>query len=96
MHFESGVGPIGGNLSCLDILLALDHDVLTDVGHFVFSKGHAAGALDRAFGSVRGLSDSGLQTVHRDGTLLSGPLPARGLAGIPVATGSLGLAAGRA
>ena len=53
MHFESGVGPIGGNLSCLDILLALDHDVLTDVGHFVFSKGHAAGALDRAFGSVR-------------------------------------------
>lgn len=23
MHFESGVGHIGGNLSCLDILLAL-------------------------------------------------------------------------
>ena len=26
MHFESGVGHIGGNLSCLDILLALYHD----------------------------------------------------------------------
>lgn len=26
MHFESGVGHIGGNLSALDILLAVYHD----------------------------------------------------------------------
>ena len=37
MHFESGVGHIGGNLSCLDILLAIYHDVLTEFDHFVLS-----------------------------------------------------------
>ena len=28
MHYESGVGHIGGNLSCLDLMLVLHHDVL--------------------------------------------------------------------
>ena len=27
MHYESGVGHIGGNLSCLDLLLTLHHRV---------------------------------------------------------------------
>ena len=28
MHFESGVGHIGGNLSCLDLMLVLHHEIL--------------------------------------------------------------------
>ena len=96
MHFESGVGHIGGNLSCLDILLALYHDVLTDIDQFVLSKGHAAGALYTALWSVGRLSDSDLKTFHRDDTLLSGHPPARGIADIPFATGSLGHGVGLA
>ena len=96
MHFESGVGHIGGNLSCLDILLAIYHDVLTEFDHFVLSKGHAAGALYTALWSVGRLSDSDLKTFHRDDTLLSGHPPARGNADIPFATGSLGHGVGLA
>lgn len=96
MHFDSKVGHIGGNLSCLDILLAVYHDVLTDIDHFVLSKGHAAGALYTALWSVGRLSDSDLDTFHRDGTLLSGHPPARGIADIPFATGSLGHGVGLA
>lgn len=100
MHFESGVGHIGGNLSCLDILLAVYHDVLTDADQFVLSKGHAAGALYVALWSVARLSDDDLKQFHRDGTLLSGHPPAHGIPDIPFATGSLGhgigLAAGLA
>ena len=44
MHYESGVGHIGGNLSCIDILLTLHHRVLGPEDQFVLSKGHAAGA----------------------------------------------------
>jgi len=96
MHFESGVGHIGGNLSCLDILLAVYHDALTDIDHFVLSKGHAAGALYTALWSVGRLSDNDLQTFHRDGTLLSGHPPAKGMTDIPFATGSLGHGVGLA
>ncbi len=90
MHFESNVGHIGGNLSCLDILLAVYHDVLTDIDQFVLSKGHAAGALYAALWSVGRLSDEDLKSFHQDNTLLSGHPPARGIADIPFATGSLG------
>jgi transketolase len=45
MHFESGVGHIGGNLSCLDLLLVLYHQVLEPADLFILSKGHSAGAV---------------------------------------------------
>ena len=45
MHYESGVGHIGGNLSCLDLMLVLHHDVLGADDQFVLSKGHSAGAV---------------------------------------------------
>ena len=84
----------------MDILLAVYHDVLTDADQFVLSKGHAAGALYVALWSVGRLSDDDLRQFHRDGTLLSGHPPARGIPDIPFATGSLGhgigLAAGLA
>ena len=61
MHFESGVGHIGGNLSCLDILMALYHKVLGPLDKFVLSKGHSAGSLYVTLWSLGLLSDDDLQ-----------------------------------
>jgi transketolase len=100
MHFEAGVGHIGGNLSAIDALLVVFHDFLGPDDRFVLSKGHGAGALYTALWSIGRLTDEDLSTFHRDGTLLAGHPPAVGIDGIPFATGSLGhglsLAAGMA
>lgn len=100
MHFESRVGHLGGNLSALDLLLGLYHDVMTGDDQFVLSKGHAAGALYVALWTLGRLTDADLQEFHRDDTRLSGHPPARGIDDILFATGSLGhgfgLAAGLA
>jgi len=100
MHFESGVGHIGGNLSALDMMLTLHHRVMGPDDEFVLSKGHAAGALYVTLWSMGRLSDEQLATFHRDATKLGGhPMPP-GMLGIPFAVGSLGhglgLAAGLA
>lgn len=90
MHFESGIGHIGGNLSALDILLTLHHRVMTADDDFILSKGHAAGALYVTLWSLGRLSDDQLATFHRDGTKLGGhPVP-NGVPGVPFALGSLG------
>lgn len=100
MHHESGVGHIGGNLSSLDALLVLFHERIGPEDRFVLSKGHSAGALYTALWSVGRLTDANLGSFHRDGTLLAGHPPARGLEDVLFATGSLGhglsLAAGTA
>jgi transketolase len=100
MHYEAGTGHIGGNLSCLDILMALYHDVLGPLDKFVLSKGHAAGSLYITLWSLGLLTDDDLKTFHKDGTRLSGHPPVLGIPEIPFATGSLGhglsLAAGLA
>jgi transketolase len=100
MHYESQVGHLGGNLSALDVLLALFHDVMSADDQFVLSKGHAAGALYVALWTMGRLADADLKQFHRDGTRLSGHPPARGIDDILFATGSLGhglgLAAGLA
>lgn len=90
MHFERKVGHIGGNLSCLDALLALHHRILRPEDSFVLSKGHSAGALYITLWSLGLLTDADLDTFHADGTLLAGhPVPGWHPR-IPVATGSLG------
>jgi transketolase len=100
MHYESRVGHLGGNLSALDVLLALFHDVMTLDDQFVLSKGHAAGALYVALWTLGRLTEADLQQFHRDGTRLSGHPPSKGIDDILFATGSLGhgmgLAAGLA
>lgn len=100
MHFEAGVGHIGGNLSALDLLLLLYGETLGPEDAFVLSKGHAAGALYVALWWVGALSEAELETFHRDGTRLSAHPPCRGISPILFATGSLGhgpgLAAGLA
>jgi transketolase len=90
MHFESGVGHIGGNLSALDILLTLHHCVMEPGDQFVLSKGHAAGALYATLWSLGVLGDEDLREFHRDGTRLSGHPPTQGIPWISFATGSLG------
>lgn len=100
MHHDSGVGHIGGNLSCLDALLVLFCEVLADDDACILSKGHSAGALYVALWAKGVFTDDDLTTFHRDDTLLAGHPPAKGVDAIPFATGSLGhglsLAAGTA
>lgn len=100
MHYESGVGHIGGNLSALDAMMVLFHEFLGPRDRFILSKGHSAGALYVTLWSLDRLSDADLASFHRDATLLAGHPPAQGLADVAFATGSLGhglsLAAGTA
>jgi transketolase len=90
MHFEAGVGHIGGNLSAIDILLCLHHNVMKGEDRFVLSKGHAAGALYATLWSTGQLTEDDLATFHKDNTRLSGHPPAGGIPAIAFATGSLG------
>lgn len=90
MHFEAGVGHIGGNLSALDLLMALHHEVMQRGDSFVLSKGHAAGALYVTLWTLGRLGDDDLATFHKDDTLLAAHPPPAGLGDVPFATGSLG------
>ena len=90
MHYHAGVGHIGGNLSALDALLVLHHQVMGSDDVFVLAKGHAAGALYITLWSLGKLSDEDLHTFHQDGTLLAGHPVAGWSKDIPFATGSLG------
>ena len=100
MHYESHVGHIGGNLSCLDILLTLYHEVLRPEDSFILSKGHSVGALYVTLWSLGRLSDDDLRSFHKDATRLGGHVTAGAVTGVPFGTGSLGhglsLAAGMA
>ena len=100
MHYESGVGHIGGNLSVLDAMMLVFHEYLRADDRFILSKGHAAGAMYATLWSLGRLSDDDLKTFHQDNTLLAGHPPAQGINDVAFATGSLGhglsLAAGTA
>ena len=100
MHYEAGVGHIGGNLSALDAMLHLHGCVMGKEDIFVLSKGHSAGALYISLWAVGLISDDELRSFHKDGTMLAGHPIARWHKGIAFATGSLGhglgLAAGAA
>jgi transketolase len=90
MHFESGVGHIGGNLSALDTLLVVFHEHLGEKDKFILSKGHSVGALYVTLWTLGCLQEQDLHTFHQDGTLLAGHPPAKGITEIEYATGSLG------
>lgn len=90
MHYESRVGHIGGNLSCLDALLYLHHDVLDEQDVFVLSKGHAVGALYVTLWSLGTLSDDDLHAFHGENTRLAAHPVAGWAPQIVFATGSLG------
>ena len=65
MHFESGVGHIGGNLSSLDAMLIVFHEYLSGEDKFVLSKGHSAGALYTILWSLGRLRNEDLKLVER-------------------------------
>lgn len=90
MHYESNAGHVGGNLSCIDILMVLFHKILKPEDRFILSKGHSAGALYVTLWSIGQLSNEDLKGFHKDNGL-SGHIPISFLDrfGIP-ATGSLG------
>src|SRR3954452_4978421 len=71
MHYESGVGHIGGNLSFLDLMLVLHHEVLGPSDRFILSKGHAAGAYYITLCSMGRLREEDILQFHKDGTRLS-------------------------
>lgn len=90
MHHDSGVGHIGGNLSCLDALLCLHHAVLAENDVFVLSKGHAVGALYATLWSLGRLSENDLRKFHGEDTQLAAHPVAGWMPEIVFATGSLG------
>jgi len=100
MHWRSGVGHLGGNLSALDAMMLLHHELIGPDDRFILSKGHAAGAYYVTLWSLGTLTDADLDTFHQDGTRLAGHPPASGLPSVLFSTGSLGhglpLAAGLA
>ncbi len=90
MHYESKVGHIGGNLSCIDIIIILFNKYLSKDDRFILSKGHSAGALYVSLWSIGILSNKDLLTFHKDNTLLPGHPPPNKIKNIFFATGSLG------
>lgn len=90
MHYRSKVGHLGGNLSALDAMMVLHHQIMSPQDMFILSKGHAAGALYITLWSLGRLSDSDLKTFHENGTTLAGHPVVGWLPEIPIATGSLG------
>ena len=90
MHHQAGVGHIGGNLSALDALLVLHHEILREGDVFLLAKGHAAGALYVTLWSTGEVDDARLAEFHGEGTRLAGHPVAGWTPGIPFATGSLG------
>jgi transketolase len=100
MHYKTKTGHIGGNMSCIDVLMALYHLVMLEDDRFILSKGHSAGALYATLWSLGKLSDSDLDTFSQDDTFLPGHPSGQGIPGLRFSTGSLGhgpsLAAGLA
>src|SRR5665811_1364034 len=100
MHYRNRIGHLGGNLSAIDAMLVVNHELMQVKDRFVLSKGHSAGAYYVTLWSLGKLSDADLETFHKDGTRLAGHPPPSGIPDIEFATGSLGhglsLAAGLA
>jgi len=100
MHYASRVGHLGGNLSCLDMMMLTHYELMGPNDIFVLSKGHSAGALYVTLSMIGRIPEAELATFHKDGTRLAGHPPACGIPEIRFATGSLGhglsLAAGLA
>ncbi|MCL2159703.1 MAG: transketolase [Oscillospiraceae bacterium] len=91
-------GHIGGDMSCMDILVALYYKIMDtkkiiaaapDRDRFVLSKGHCAEALYAVLADRGVISKSSLKSFASFGTLLAGH-PMRKLPGIEAATGALG------
>ena len=90
MHFEARAGHLGGNFSCIDLMMVLHHQVMSPDDRFVLSKGHSAGALYATLWSLGKLTDDDLATFSRDDSLLPGHPSGAGIPDLLFSTGSLG------
>ena len=79
MHYRARVGHLGGNLSCIDAMMLVHHEMMRRDDRFILSKGHSAGALYVTLWSLGRLSDDDLDSFHQDDTMLGGHPPARGV-----------------
>lgn len=100
LHRNANYGHLGGNISCIDVLMTLHHLIIKPADRFILSKGHSAGALYVTLWSLGKLTDSDLDTFSKDNTLLPGHPSGAGIPDLLFSTGSLGhgpsLAAGLA
>lgn len=90
MHHKAGVGHLGGNLSCIDILVTLYKWVKLPDDRFILSKGHAAGAWYAALWSAGKLDLDELFTFCSDDTALPGHPSGSAIPDLQFPTGSLG------
>lgn len=100
LHHEAQSGHLGGNLSCLEALIALHHALMRPDDRFILSKGHSAAALYVTLWSQGLLDEKVLQSFGQDGSPLPGHPSGDKIPGLQFPTGSLGhgpsLAAGLA
>jgi hypothetical protein len=75
MHYCNRVGHLGGNLSALDAMMLLYHELMGKHDRFILSKGHSAGAYYITLWSLGLITETELTTFHQDGTRLSGHPP---------------------
>src|SRR5260370_29808 len=90
MHYCNRIGHLGGNLSALDAMMLLHHEIMAKDDRFILSKGHSAGAYYVTLWSLGLITEAELTTFHKDDTRLSGHPPAQGIPEILFSTGSLG------
>ena len=97
--FNSGMGHLGPDFSCLDILVTLYSNILNfpggDLTHpdrdrFILSKGHAALALYATLRECFGDSSYDLDTFNSYDSALAGHPSNKRLSGIETSTGALG------
>lgn len=99
MTSSGGSSHIGSGLSCADILAVMygatlrvrpDEPAWEDRDRFILSKGHAGAAVYAALAHVGFFPVATLATHCQDGSLLSGHVSHKGIAGVELSTGSLG------
>lgn len=100
LYKKANAGHIGSSLSCIELLVYFNLYKSAENDYFILSKGHAAAALYSVLNFKGLVSEKELATFYKEGTFFSAHPPAKGIEGIPFATGSLGhgpsLAAGLA
>lgn len=98
MIFRAGAGHLGGDMSCMDILVCLYYEVMDvekllagsdERDRFILSKGHNAEALYAVLADLGFFDKSQLDTYARLDTALA-QHPTRKVPGVEAATGSLG------
>ena len=103
MIAKAGSSHIGSCLSCADLVAvayacALDIDPnqpeAPDRDRFVMSKGHAGASVYAALAELRFFDCQLLESYYDNGSLLSGHVSNKGVPGVEVSTGSLGLGLG--